>query len=56
MRLGSEERARIGRWLDHASAMARKVERHLAAQRAAAALADQPELARRVREAVLAGD
>lgn len=54
MRLSTEERERIGRWLDHASAMARTVERHLAAERAATALADQPELTQRVRAAILA--
>lgn len=51
-----EDRTKVGRWLDHVSAQARKVERHLAADRAADALEDHPVLAQRARAAVLAGD
>ena len=50
--MGPEDRAMVGRWLNHASAQARTVERHLAAERAAAVLAS-PELRERVRQAVL---
>ncbi|MCW6003898.1 hypothetical protein K1W54_04780 [Micromonospora sp. CPCC 205371] len=51
-----EDRTKVGRWLDHVSAQARKVERHQAADRVTEALAEHPELAQRVRAAVLAGD
>lgn len=50
------ERAKIGRWLDHTSRSARNCERHLAADRAVAALKNHPDLATLVREAILAGD
>ncbi|HEY9411099.1 MAG TPA: hypothetical protein VIP77_16080 [Jiangellaceae bacterium] len=53
--MGPEDRAMVGRWLNHASAQARTVERHLAAERAAAALTS-PELRERVRQAVLHPD
>jgi predicted Zn-dependent protease len=51
-----EDRTKVGRWLDHVSAQARKVERHQAADRATDALAEHPDLAQRVRAAVPAGD
>lgn len=51
-----EDRTKVGRWLDHASAQALAVERNLAARRAADALADHPELAEQARAAVLDGD
>jgi hypothetical protein len=37
-----EDRTKVGRWLDHVSAQARKVERHQAADRATDALAEHP--------------
>lgn len=51
-----EDRSKVGRWLDHVSLQARRVERHQAADRVSHALADHPELARQARAAVLAGD
>lgn len=54
MNLG--DRTKVGRWLDHASAQARTVERHQAADRVTDALAEHPELAQQARTAVLAGD
>lgn len=54
--MNPDDRAKVGRWLDHASAQARTVERHLAARRAADALADYPELAEQAHAAVLDGE
>lgn len=50
--MGPDDKAMVGRWLNHASKMARICERHHAAERAAAVLTS-PELRERVRQAVL---
>jgi hypothetical protein len=52
-----EDRTKVGRWLDHASAMARTCERNLAAGRVVEALVDHsPELAWVAFSAVMAGE